>query len=294
MDHTIKLWDISAKDSFKTFDSQQSIVNSVAFSPKGDTFLVCSSDNTIKLWETESGNLIQTYFFESMGSLASIAFSKDGNTFFSETTDGKLHLWDKNTGKIIRNFVGFRTNGNNDGLGFDENTIILYNSDKRSLSLWDKNTGSSLQTLAGHEKVLSASGYSNNGSYILSCSEDKTIILWDKQAANLRRKYHETLNKFVPKEIVLQNPMYIQRYVIGPKETSMTCKNLLLFSDVKLTQTTKNLFLNFGAIELNSEIEDGTKKEVKEIEILEIKTKEKESKSIIENKEKKTKKCIIF
>ena len=304
IDGTIKLWDISAKDSFKTFDSQQSIVNSVAFSPKTETFLVCSSDNTIKLWETDSGNLIQTY--ESMTRLVSIAFSKDGNTFFSESTDGNLHLWDKNTGKILRSFTGFRTNGNNDGLSFDENIIILYDSDKRSLSLWDKNTADSLQTLNGHGGELTATGYSNNGNYILSCSEDKTIILWDKQAANLRRKYHERIKKFIPKDIVLENPLYVQKYVIGPKGTSMTCKNLLLFSDVKLSQTTKNLFMSFGAIELNSDIENEIlkegltiKEEFKEVEILEIKMNtEKEnlivSKPVILNKEKKSKKCLIF
>ena len=56
-------------------------VKSVAFSPDGTRLLSGGRDDTLKLWDTASGQLIRT--FEASSSVSSVAFSPDGTRVLS-------------------------------------------------------------------------------------------------------------------------------------------------------------------------------------------------------------------
>ena len=62
------------------------IVNAVAFSPDGQTVLSGSGDNTLKLWETSSGQLLQT-LTGHQDWVTAVAFSPDGETVLSGSGD---------------------------------------------------------------------------------------------------------------------------------------------------------------------------------------------------------------
>lgn len=40
-------------------------ISKVAFNPQGSRILTASSDKTARLWETETGDCLQVYIFES-------------------------------------------------------------------------------------------------------------------------------------------------------------------------------------------------------------------------------------
>ncbi len=56
-------------------------VNSVAFSPDGQTLASGSGDNTIKLWRVSDGALLKTYDQETGTGVPSVQFSPDGTLF---------------------------------------------------------------------------------------------------------------------------------------------------------------------------------------------------------------------
>ncbi|WP_354666125.1 AAA-like domain-containing protein [Nostoc sp. GT001] len=80
-------------------------VNSVVFSPDGKTLASASDDNTIKLWNRDTGKEISTLRGHSDG-VNSVVFSPDGKTLASASDDKTIKLWNRDTGKEISTLRG--------------------------------------------------------------------------------------------------------------------------------------------------------------------------------------------
>jgi len=74
------------------------LINSVAFSPCGTIIASGSSDNTVKLWNIETGNLKKT--LEHLDEITAVAFNPGNSTLASSSYNGKIILWDINTGRV--------------------------------------------------------------------------------------------------------------------------------------------------------------------------------------------------
>ncbi|MEH2111468.1 MAG: WD40 repeat domain-containing protein, partial [Nostoc sp.] len=80
-------------------------VSSVSFSPDGKTLASGSADNTIKLWNLETGKEIGTLNGHT-NSVSSVSFSPDGKTLASGSDDKTIKLWNLETGKEIGTLNG--------------------------------------------------------------------------------------------------------------------------------------------------------------------------------------------
>jgi len=81
-------------------------VSAVAFSPDGKLALSGSYDETLKLWQVESGREIRTFKGHS-DQVKAVAFSPDGKLALSGSRDGTTRLWNIQTGKEIAQMLGF-------------------------------------------------------------------------------------------------------------------------------------------------------------------------------------------
>ncbi|MEH1877686.1 AAA-like domain-containing protein, partial [Nostoc sp.] len=86
-------------------EGHSSLVNSVVFSPDGKTLASASFDNTIKLWNRETGKEITTLTGHS-DKVNSVVFSPDGKTLASASFDKTIKLWNRETGKEITTLTG--------------------------------------------------------------------------------------------------------------------------------------------------------------------------------------------
>ena len=131
-DNTIRLWDVATGTSYGALDMYPSGVFSVAFGPDGQT-LASRADDTLSLWDTNSGTLIRT--FEAPTEVAEVftglAFSPDGQTL--ATSGSNLYLWDVVTGTSIR--ILDQLIGN--GVAFSPNGKILASGMEMTLLLWE-------------------------------------------------------------------------------------------------------------------------------------------------------------
>ena len=67
-------------------------VSSVAYSPDGTKIVSGSTDNTIKIWDTNTGECLQTLMGHSK-SVYAVAYSPDGRKIISGSYDKTVKIW---------------------------------------------------------------------------------------------------------------------------------------------------------------------------------------------------------
>jgi len=134
-------------------------------------------DNTVKLWEVESGKEIRTLTGHT-DDVFSVHFSPDGKCLASGSWDNTVKLWEVESGKEIRTLTGhtdyvysvsFSPDGKYIASGSGDNTV----------KLWEVKTGKEIKTLTGHKSGVNSVNFSPDGKYLASGSNDNTVKLWE-------------------------------------------------------------------------------------------------------------------
>ncbi len=123
-----------------------------------------SYDNTLKLWEEATGQLVRT-FKGHKGGVNSVAFSPDGRRVLSGGGGGFfgpiLRLWDVETGRLVRTFKGhgvpvysvaFSPDGRRVLSGSGSPTIL----ERSTLKLWEVATGRPVRFGALRQETVEA------------------------------------------------------------------------------------------------------------------------------------------
>jgi WD40 repeat protein len=175
-DQSIKLWNVKTGNLLQTLEGHSSWVNSVAYSPDGQTVASGSRDSTIKLWNVKTGKLLQTLEGHS-SSVKSVAYSPDGQTLASGSYDQSIKLWNVKTGNLLQTLEGHSSWVNSVAYSPDGQTVASGSRDS-TIKLWNVKTGKLLQTLEGHSISVNSVAYSPDGQTLASGSGDDTIKIW--------------------------------------------------------------------------------------------------------------------
>ena len=197
---TIYYWDISTGERKKTLADNGLItdqldkpetVERVSFSPDDNILATIRFNNTIRLWDTTTGTLIQTFLSQDTDkqekdyskNIKGVFFSSDNRTVVGLTGGGNVRIWDVASGqrKSLLEDPGYVRN-------------VYFSPDGKTLAtgiyggiihLWDVDTGKHKKTISN----LSTSYYrmyehdfkpfSPDGKKCVFGNTSGTVYLWD-------------------------------------------------------------------------------------------------------------------
>jgi WD40 repeat protein len=174
----LRLWDLATGRSIRFFrgyfERHSSSISSVKFSPDGKHALTGSWDNTLRLWQANTGTSIRVFEGHTKA-VTAVAFSPSGRYALSGSKDNTVRLWEVATGRQIRNFKGHTESITSVAFGPDAKSV-LSGSDDGSVRLWDIATGQEIASLYhfknGEWMVTTPDGYYN------SSPEGGPLIYW--------------------------------------------------------------------------------------------------------------------
>ena len=176
----VRLCDVVTGQLLKSFTAHDGSVNAVQFPPDSQIIATGGKDYTVRLWNANTGQLLNTLDHQDITSLTSVQFSPDGKIIATGgISSGTVHLWEVTTGNRLFRLIG-HTDKSVYSICFSPNgRIIATGGDEGTIRLWSTNTGLELMKLSGHEGMIDTVLFSPDGLTLLSKSSDKTVRLWD-------------------------------------------------------------------------------------------------------------------
>ncbi|CCQ68516.1 serine/threonine kinase with WD-40 repeat [Crocosphaera watsonii WH 0402] len=106
----------------------------MVISADGKTLVSGSGDNTIKVWNLATGELLRTLNGHS-SYVSSVSISADRNTIVSGSGDNTIKVWSLATGKLLRILNGHSDWVNSVAISADGKTIVSGSRDTR-IKVW--------------------------------------------------------------------------------------------------------------------------------------------------------------
>jgi WD40 repeat protein len=185
-DNSARIWtweidsngQISQYENLTTYTGHNDRVLSVAFNAAGTQVLSSSRDQSIHLWDADTGELIRR-FDGHTASVNRVLFTPDDRYVLSASDDRTVRLWDIETAALVHTFIGHSDSVNNIAIN-PEGTQLLSVSTDTSVRLWSLEDFNAPSTqIIGHNRAVYAVAFSPDGKTALTGGSDLTIRLWD-------------------------------------------------------------------------------------------------------------------
>lgn len=203
---TIRLLDANTKELLRTINAQtrkedkKLLTIGVMCSPDSNTIISRHNghrfngpvDNTIRMWDIDTGKLLRTLSGHSQH-INAMAFSPESKIIATVSDDHTVRLWDADTGKLLHILSGHTHPVRSVAFSPDGRVIVSSSSD-RALRLWDVKTGYLLNSLTTERtSTYKSVAYSPDGRTIASY-DGFEIVLWDVKTGQILRKFRERYN----------------------------------------------------------------------------------------------------
>ena len=154
------------------------VASSLVITPDGKTLAAGSYDHTIRLWDTTTGKALAVLRGHS-GPVHSVAFSPDGTRLASGDADGDVRLWYP----VRRNNDSVLLRGHTGpvaSVAFDpKGRFLASGGADRTARLWLLADPATPAVLKGHMLEVRTVAFAPDGEWLATGSADHTIKLWN-------------------------------------------------------------------------------------------------------------------
>ena len=148
-----------------------------AWSPDGARVVTASDDNTARIWEAASGELLAT-LEGHVSRVGSAAWSPDGSRVVTASGDKSARIWEAASGALMATLEGHRY-GVFSATWSPDGTRVVTASGDNSARIWEAATGALLATLEGHVALLRSAAWSPDGTRVVTASDDYRARIWE-------------------------------------------------------------------------------------------------------------------
>jgi small GTP-binding protein len=169
----------------RTLRGHTAFISRIAWSPDGRLLATPSKDETIRLWNTETGECLYTLKGHS-GCVNSVAFDPTGRILVSGSDDTRIKLWDVASGKLFRSLEGHNSSVNS--VAFDPTgRIVVSGGLDTKVNFWEPSTGKLLRTLKENSEMVLGITFDLTGNVLASGGLDGAVKFWEPSTGKLLR-----------------------------------------------------------------------------------------------------------
>ena len=151
-------------------------VTAVAISADGNTIASGGLDDSIKVWDRSTGELLRTLTGHHKP-INCLSISPDGQTLVSGSDDHTVRVWHLASGNLLRSLTGHTRDVNSVVISTD-GQLLASGSEDRTVRLWNLATGEMLRAFSGLAGMVRSVALSPNGQFLVSGGLDNQIKLW--------------------------------------------------------------------------------------------------------------------
>ena len=187
---TVMILDVDSGELLHTLEGHTFSIKSICYSHDGRRIVSASLDDTAKIWDAESGELLLS--LEHPGSVFDVSYSPDDRHILSSAYDRKCRIWDAENGALLKTFP--TKDSYNATYSPDGQRFVSYNS--RKIIIFDAESGEPLDTINSGLSSMESARYSPDGKHIIARFDyswydkkhDNIIMIWDTESGELQHK----------------------------------------------------------------------------------------------------------
>lgn len=189
----VLVWNASTGACVHKLEGHEQEISALVFTPDGQQLVSGSSDGGVRVWDARAGTLVRD-LGRSDCRVNDLAVTCDGRRLAAcgRGRGAGLKIWDLESGvetplpdRLHATVLAFTPDG----------ARLIVGDDSGELVVFDGNSGQELGRLPGHKAYVRALAVTADGTRVVSCSDDRSVKVWDLSQARTSTSVEQMRNR---------------------------------------------------------------------------------------------------